>query len=86
MESEAANLPENLPNIQESGLDTQGGWGSAPECGIKGPYGTIFTRFYKKFKQLYDDENQDILDERKHLNIPNKSHSKRRNTRTTNSE
>jgi hypothetical protein len=68
--AEAANLPEHVPNRQASSLDSRGGHGgSAPESGIKGPDGVIFTGFYKNFQQLSDEDKQAIFDERKRLNI-----------------
>ena len=86
MEAEASNLLENVPNIQASGVDTQGGRGSALDRVINGPYGAVFTGLYKKFHQLYYDDKQNIFYERKLLNTPTKIRSKRRNTSATKSE
>ena len=62
MESEAANLPENFPNFQEIGMDTQGERWSAPERRIKGPGGSICTGFYKNFQQLSYDYKKAVFD------------------------
>jgi hypothetical protein len=48
MAAEAANLPEHAPNRQASSLESRSGrGGSAPESGIKGPDGAIYTGFYQ---------------------------------------
>ena len=73
MSAEAASLPEHVPNRQASGIgSSQGGHGSAPESGVKGPDGVIFTGFYKNFNRLSDEDRQAILDERKRLGIVHK--------------
>ena len=86
MAAEAPNLPENVPNCQASGLESQDGRGSAPECGIKLPDGETFTIFYKNLQNISDDDKQAIFYERKRLNILRKSLSKHRNASTINSE
>ncbi len=84
MAAEAASLPDHAPNRQASGVDRHPTPGSAPNSGIKGANGDIFTGFYKNFQSLSDDEKQAIFDERKRLNInPKKScgnHSKKGQT------
>ena len=49
MEAKEYKLPENLPNCQASGVDTQGGKGSVIDHGIKGTGWAIITGFYKNF-------------------------------------
>jgi hypothetical protein len=75
MSAEASSLPEHVPNRQASGVgSSQGSQGSAPESGVKGPDGVIFTGFYKNFNRLSDEDKQAIFDERKRLGIvPKKS-------------
>jgi hypothetical protein len=74
MAAEAASLPDHAPTRQASGVDRHPTPGSAPNSGIKGANGDIFTGCYKNFQSLSDDEKQAIFDERKRLNInPKKS-------------
>ena len=86
MVSEASNLPENVSNLQASGVDTQGEWGAAPENGIEVPDGAKFTGFYKNFQHISYYYNRSIFDGRKRLNVPRKSRSKHRNSSAANSE
>ena len=78
MEAEADNLTENISNCQASGVDTQGGRGSAPHLVIKWPDEAIFTGFYKNFQQLPNDNKYAIFDERKISKIQRKICYKRR--------
>ena len=63
MADEAANLPETFPKHQSTGVDTQGGRGSAPERGIKVTDISMFTGLYKNFEHLSYYDTQAIVDE-----------------------
>ena len=86
MSAEASNLPESVPNFQESELYTQGGRGLTPYCVFKGPDWSIFTGLYKNVQQIYGDDKQAVFYEKNHLNILSKSQYKRINASATNSE
>jgi hypothetical protein len=69
---EASKSPDSSASRNTSGVDTQGsGTNSAPESGVKGPDGVIFTGYYSNFAQLSDADKQTIFDERKRLGVTN---------------
>jgi hypothetical protein len=82
--AEAASLPDHAPNRQARDVDRHPTHGSARASGIKGPNAVIFTRIYKNFQSLFDNEKQAFVNERKYLNINPKKrrggHSKKRQT------
>jgi hypothetical protein len=67
--AEAAKSPDTS-NRNAGAVNTRGGDSGAPEKGIKGPDGAIFTGYYKNFGRLSDSDKQAIYDERKRLNLP----------------
>ena len=67
-------------------MEPQGRRGSALDCGIKEPYGAVFTVFYNNFQRISEYDEQAIFDEIKCLNIPSNSISKQRNVIAANSE
>jgi hypothetical protein len=72
--TKAAILPNHVTNRQAIRVGSTGGARGAPSSGIRGPGGSIFTRFYKDFQRLSNEDKTVVIDKQKRLSItPNKS-------------
>ena len=71
LSAEASKKDDNSANRQVSGLQGRTS-GSAPESGVKGPDGVIFTGFYDNYSKLSKEDRDAIHAERKRLNITQK--------------
>jgi hypothetical protein len=76
----------DIPNRNASGLDSQGGKGSAPESGVKGPDGNIFTGYFPNWKSFSDGDKQIVYDERKRLGVTTQKKKTRRKTSSVKSK
>jgi hypothetical protein len=76
----------DIPNRNASGLDSQGGKGSAPESGVKGPNGNIFTGYFPNWKSFSDGDKQIAYDERKRLGVTTQKKKTRRKTSSVKSK
>jgi hypothetical protein len=76
----------DIPNRNASGLDSQGGKGSVPESGVKGPDGNIFTGYFPNWKSFSDGDKQIVYDERKRLGVTTQKKKTRRKTSSVKSK
>jgi hypothetical protein len=76
----------DVPNRNASGLDSQGGKGSAPESEVKGPDGNIFTGYFPNWKSFSDGNKQMAYNERKRLGVTTQKKKTRRKTSSVKSE
>ena len=83
MAAEAPNLPENSPNHQANGVETQGGRRSAPKCGIRDHMEQFLLDSTRTFNRYMMMTRRSYLMGR--LNITRKSNYNHRNASATNS-
>ena len=74
--AEVASQPDYVPNRQASAVGSQGGGGSAPESGVKGPDGSMFTGCYGDWNDISKENRQLVYEERKRLGQTSKKRSK----------
>jgi hypothetical protein len=65
--AEDDRLPDHVINRNASRLESQGG-GTAPEGGVKGQDGAMFTGCCRSWQQLSEDNNQSVCDKCEHMN------------------
>ena len=67
--AEAASLPEHVPVRQTSGVESQGVRDSAPESGVKGSDGKVFTGYYKNWNSMDKEDKDLVMEERKRQGV-----------------